>query len=38
VATYGRATSNTADVFGFKWDLVGRSSKHIGFDWAGPDA
>jgi hypothetical protein len=27
-----------ADVFGFKWNRTGRSSKHIGFDWSGPDA
>ena len=38
VATYGKATANRADVFGFKWDLTGRSSKHIDFNWSGPDA
>lgn len=38
VATYGRAISDQADAFGFKWDRTGLSSKHIGFDWSGPDA
>jgi hypothetical protein len=38
VATYGKATADRADAFGFKWDRTGRSSKHIGFDWSGPDA
>jgi hypothetical protein len=38
VATYGTAIMDKADVFGFKWDRTGRSSKHIGFDWTGPDA
>ena len=38
VATYGKATADKADAFGFKWDRTGRSSKHIGFDWSGPDA
>ena len=37
VATYGKATADRADAFGFKWDRTGRSSKHIGFDWSGPD-
>jgi hypothetical protein len=38
VATYGKATTDRADAFGFKWDRTGLSSKHIGFDWSGPDA
>ena len=38
VATYGKSTADKADAFGFKWDRTGRSSKHIGFDWSGPDA
>jgi hypothetical protein len=38
VATYGTATTDRADAFGFKWDRTGRSSKHIGFNWSGPDA
>ena len=37
IATYGRAIADTADAFGFKWNHAGRSSKHIGFDWSGPD-
>jgi hypothetical protein len=38
VATYGKAIADRADAFGFKWNRTGRSSKHIGFDWSGPDA
>jgi hypothetical protein len=38
VATYGKSTADRADAFGFKWDRAGYSSKHIGFDWSGPDA
>ena len=38
VATYGNSTVDRADAFGFKWDRVGLSSKHIGFDWSGPDS
>jgi hypothetical protein len=37
VATWGRATVDRADAFGFQWDWAGRSSKHITFDWSGPD-
>jgi hypothetical protein len=37
VATWGRATDSTADAFGLKFEWVGRSSKHIPFDWSGPD-
>jgi hypothetical protein len=38
VATYGKSTADKADAFGFKWNRKGLSSKHIGFDWSGPDA
>jgi hypothetical protein len=38
VSTWGRAIANTVDAFGFKWNWAGRSSKHIPFDWSGPDA
>lgn len=38
VATYGKSTADQADAFGFTWNRTGRSSKHIGFDWSGPDA
>jgi hypothetical protein len=37
VATYGTATVDTADVFGMSWDRSGRSSKHMAFEWSGPD-
>ncbi|MGW4161471.1 DUF1326 domain-containing protein [Streptomyces sp. NPDC004788] len=37
VATWGRATADRADAFGFKWDREGQSSKHFPFDWSGPD-
>lgn len=35
--TYGTTTTNTVDGFGFKWDWSGRSSKHIPFEWTGPE-
>jgi len=38
VATWGRATADTVDAFGFRWEWAGRSSKHIPFDWSGPGA
>jgi hypothetical protein len=38
VATYGRSTADRAEAFGFKWDRSGLSSKHIAFDWSGPDS
>lgn len=38
VATWGRATADKVDAFGFKWEWAGRSSKHIPFDWSGPSA
>lgn len=37
VATWGRATVDRADAFGFSWDHSGKSSKHFPFDWSGPD-
>jgi hypothetical protein len=36
VATWGRATTNHVEGFGFKWEWDGRSSKHFPFDWNGP--
>jgi hypothetical protein len=36
VATWGQATSNRVDAMGLKWDAAGKSSKHIPFDWSGP--
>ena len=38
IATWGKSTADKANAFGFKWERTGRSSKHIGFDWSGPDA
>jgi hypothetical protein len=38
VATWGRATADRAEGFGFSWDWAGRSSKHFPFEWSGPDA
>jgi hypothetical protein len=36
VATWGTATVDRADGFGFKWEWDGRSSKHFPFEWQGP--
>jgi len=40
VATWGVATADRVDApqFAFQWQWDGRSSKHIPFDWSGPDA
>ncbi len=38
VATWGTATANKAEGFGFQWDWAGRSSKHMPFDWSGAAA
>ena len=39
VATWAVATKNHVDApaFGWQWQWDGRSSKHIPFDWSGPD-
>lgn len=39
VATWGVATADGVDApqFAFQWEWDGRSSKHIPFDWSGPD-
>ena len=37
VATWGRATLDRADAFGFSWERTGKSSKYFPFDWSGPD-
>ncbi|MFJ3105589.1 DUF1326 domain-containing protein [Streptomyces sp. NPDC086835] len=37
VATWGRATTDRADAYGFTWERSGKSSKHFPFDWSGPD-
>jgi hypothetical protein len=36
VATWGTATTQQVDAFGFSSSLTGKSSKHIPFDWSGP--
>ena len=36
-ATWGTATTDKVDMFGFKWSRSGKSSKHIPFSWHGPD-
>jgi hypothetical protein len=36
IATWGTATIDQADGFGFNWKREGRSSKHFPFDWEGP--
>jgi hypothetical protein len=38
VATQGVATADRAQAFGFSWDRRGRSSKHMEFNWSGPDS
>jgi len=40
IATWGVATVDRVDApdFSFTWEWDGRSSKHIPFDWCGPDA
>jgi hypothetical protein len=35
--TYGIASSNDVDAFGFKWDWSGRSAKHMPFVWSSDD-
>lgn len=37
-STWGRATTDRADAFGFSWERSGRSSKLIPFEWSGPGA
>jgi hypothetical protein len=38
VATWGTATTQQVDAFGFSFSVTGKSSKHIPFDWSGPGA
>jgi hypothetical protein len=38
VATWGRSVEVQTEGFGFKWTGQSRSSKHIPFDWSGPDS
>ena len=37
VATWGKATTHRVDALGLKWEADGKSSKHIPFDWSGPE-
>ena len=37
VATYGTATTDEVEAFGLSWARSGKSSKHMGFEWSGPD-
>ncbi len=37
VATWGKAQDNRVDAYGYQWDWAGKSSKHIPFDWTGPN-
>ncbi len=36
VSTWGKAAHAEIDSHGFKWNLVGKSSKHVPFHWSGP--
>lgn len=36
-ATWGKGSALRVDAFGFTIDMVGSSSKHIPFDWHGPE-
>jgi len=36
-ATFGKTTTDCVDAFVFKWEHENKSSKHITFDWSGPD-
>ncbi|HZU75046.1 MAG TPA: DUF1326 domain-containing protein [Acidimicrobiales bacterium] len=38
IATWGVARADRVDAMGFSWSRAGKSSKHIPFDWSGPDA
>lgn len=38
VATWGQSTEVRTEGFGFRWTGESRSSKHIPFDWSGPDS
>jgi len=35
-ATWGKATTHRVEALGLKWEADGKSSKHIPFDWSGP--
>jgi hypothetical protein len=35
--TYGLATKDEVDAYGYKWDWAGRSAKHTPFEWSSED-
>lgn len=37
VMTQGVAVTDKAEGFGFRWERSGQSSKHMAFDWSGPE-
>ena len=37
IATWGTATAHRVDAHDFHWSWAGKSSKHIPFDYSGPD-
>jgi len=37
IMTWGKTVDNDVDAFGLQWSLAGQSSKHIPFDWTGPE-
>ena len=37
IGTQGKVTEDEVNAFAFKWNRAGKSSKHITFDWSGPD-
>jgi hypothetical protein len=37
IMTWGKALENEVDAFDHKWSWSGKSSKHIPFDWTGPE-
>jgi hypothetical protein len=38
VATQGVAVTDRAEGFEFRWERTGQASKHMAFDWSGPDS
>jgi hypothetical protein len=38
VATWGKATTHRVEALGLRWEADGKSSKHIPFDWSGPQS
>jgi hypothetical protein len=37
VLTWGTSVENEANAFGLTWNWAGKSSKHMPFDWTGPN-